>query len=340
MREVAERAGVSPATVSRVLNGSETVREDYRTRVLAAVAELDYRPNRLARNLRRRQAEMIGVVVSDIENPHFSGMVRAVEDAAYRAGFRVLLCNTDETPEKQRAYLEMLADERVLGVVISPSDPGGDEIGELLDLEIPVVAVDRIVDDARADVVVADNVDAARRATQWLIDAGHREIGFVGGRLDVETGDERSEGYRQAMRAAGLRERAANGNFRLEGGREAAAELVAAVPRPTGLVVANNLMTIGALQAVRAAKLRVPDDLALTAIDDPFWAEMLDPPLTTLAQPVRDMAEAAMALLLERIDGRRVTPERRVFPFELKVRASCGTRSMTSKEKPWHESVS
>jgi LacI family transcriptional regulator len=339
MREVAERAGVSPATVSRVLNGLDSVHEDLRLRVLAAVAELDYRPNRLARNLRRRQAEMVGVVVSDIENPHFSEMVRAVEDAAFRAGFRTLLCNTDETAEKQRAYLEMLADERVLGVVISPSDPDGEEIGELLDLGIPVVALDRMVADDRADAVVADNVDAARRATQWLIDAGHREIGFVAGRVDVETGDERLEGYRDAMRAAGLPERVANGRFRLAGGREAAAELLAAVPRPTGMVVANNVMTIGALRAIRAAGLRVPEELALTAIDDPFWAEMLDPPLTTLAQPVRDMAEAAMALLLERIEGRRVAPERRVFPFELRVRASGGT-PMTSEEEPWQRSVS
>jgi DNA-binding LacI/PurR family transcriptional regulator len=327
MREVAKRAGVSPATVSRVLNGLETVNEDLRVRVLAAVAELDYRPNRLARNLRRRQAEMVGVVVSDIENPHFSGMVRAVENAAFKVGLRTLLCNTDETAEKQSAYLKMLADERVLGVVISPSDPAGEEIGELLDLGIPVVAVDRMVDDERADAVVADNVEAARQATAWLIDAGHRDIGFVAGRLDVETGDERLEGYRRAMRAAGLPERAANGQFRLEGGREATAKLLAAASRPTALVVANNLMTIGALQALRAARLRIPADVALTAIDDPFWAEMLDPPLTTLAQPVRDMAEAAMALLLERIEGRRVTPERRVFPFELKVRASGGTRT-------------
>jgi DNA-binding LacI/PurR family transcriptional regulator len=339
MREVAVRAGVSPATVSRVLNGAPTVREDYRTRVLAAVAELDYRPNRLARNLRRRQAEMVGVVVSDIENPHFSEMVRAIEDEAFGAGFRVLLCNTDENAEKQRAYLEMLADERALGVVISPSDPAGEEIGDLLDLGIPVVALDRMADDPRADAVVADNVDAARQATTWLIDAGHEHIGLVAGRVDVETGDERLEGYTQAMRAAGLPELVAGGGFRLEGGHTAAAELLAGTPRPTGLVVANNLMTIGALRALRAAGLRIPDDVALTAIDDPFWAEFTDPSLTTLAQPVREMANAAMTMLLERIEG-RTEPKRLMFPFELKVRASCGRRPATSKEEPWPESGS
>jgi LacI family transcriptional regulator len=340
MREVAIKAGVSPATVSRVLNGSPTVREDYRTRVLAAVAELDYRPNRLARNLRRRQAEMVGVVVSDIENPHFSEMVRAIEDEAFSAGFRVLLCNTDENAEKQRAYLEMLADERALGVVISPSDPAGEEIGDLLDLGIPVVALDRMADDPRADAVVADNVDATRRATEWLIEAGHRDIGFVAGRIDVETGDERLEGYRNAMEAAGLPQQVAGGGFRLEGGHVAAAELLAATPRPTGLVVANNLMTIGALRALREAGLRIPQDVALTAIDDPFWAEFTDPSLTTLAQPVRQMANAAMVMLLERIEGRRDEPRRLTFPFELKVRASCGRAPVTGKEEPWPESAS
>ncbi|MEW6637580.1 MAG: LacI family DNA-binding transcriptional regulator, partial [Actinomycetota bacterium] len=150
MKDVADRAGVSPATVSRVLNGAATVRPEYRERVLAAIEELGYRPNRLASNLRRRKAETIGVVVSDIENPHFTQMVRAVEDAAYRRGYRVLLCNTDEEPEKQRSYLEVLADERVLGVILSPSDPRGAEISRLLDLGIPVVTFDRTVEDPRA----------------------------------------------------------------------------------------------------------------------------------------------------------------------------------------------
>src|SRR5579875_2518708 len=123
IRDVAKKAGVSTATVSRVLNGASTVQAHYRELVLDAVEELGYKPNRVARNLRRQQAEMIGVVVSDIENPHFTEMVRAVEDAAYHLGYRVLLCNTDETAEKQRAYLDVLAAERVLGVVLSPSDP-------------------------------------------------------------------------------------------------------------------------------------------------------------------------------------------------------------------------
>lgn len=327
MREVAERAGVSSATVSRVLNQVPTVQAEIRQRVLAVVAELDYRPNRLARNLRLQRAEMIGIVVSDIENPHFSQMVRVIEDEAFRRGYRVVLCNSDESPEKQRAYLEMLAAERPLGVILSPSDPAGREIGELLDLGIAVVAFDRMVADPRADAVVTDNIDAGRQATRHLLQAGHRRIGFIGGPLGVETADDRRRGYEEAVRDAGLVPLSANAHFRIEGVAEAVAELLGASPAPSALVAANNLMTVGVLKALRARRLRVPDEIALVAIDDPFWSDLVEPPLTTLAQPVRQLAGAAMSLLLERLSGHRRKPKRLVLPFELRVRRSCGTSS-------------
>lgn len=320
---MARRAGVSPATVSRVLNSNGSVRPDNRELVLAAVEELGYRPNRLASNLRRLQAEMIGVVVSDIENPHFAEMVRAVEDAAYLRGHRVLLCNTDEDPAKQRDYLGVLAGERVAGVILSPTDARAPEITELLDQGIAVVAFDRRVSERRADVVVTENVAGVRLGTEHLIACGHSRIGFVGGPRRVATGAERLAGYEQAMTAAGLTPETADGGFREEAGRQAAGELIDR--GVSALLVANNLMTIGALQAVRQRRLTVPDDIALLSVDDPPWAELIDPPLTTLAQPVREMAAAAVELLLERIearDGRR-RRRRRVFELELRHRGSC-----------------
>jgi LacI family transcriptional regulator len=324
MRDVAERAGVSPATVSRVLNGAASVRPEYRERVLRAVEEVGYRPNRLASNLRRQKAEMIGVVISDIENPHFTQMVRAVEDAAYRRGYRVLLCNTDETAQKQKAYLQMLAAERVLGVLISPSDPAGEEISELIDLGIPVIAFDRTVEDPRADAVVVDNAAGVRLATEFLIRAGHERIGFVSGLGGIETSVERQAGYEGAMREAGLEPRSAAGGFRIADGRMATEELLDGGDF-TALIVGNNLMTIGALETLRDRGIRVPEEMALVAVDDPFWAELVEPPLTTLAQPVREMADCSVELLLERIGGRRERPKRVVFDFELRVRGSCGT---------------
>lgn len=320
--DVARHASVSPATVSRVLNGDPRVGQAYRARVQRAVEELDYRPNVLARNLRRQRTATIGVVVPDIENPHFGEMVRAVEDQAFDAGYRVLVCNTDETAEKQRAYLEALIDERVLGVIISPSDPGGEQISRLLDLGIPVVACDREVADPRADAVLADNVKAVRIGTDVLVAEGHERIAFIGGRTDVETGAERLAGYEMAMRAAGLEPLVVDGDFRLERAEVAVAGLLRREPRPTAVIVANNLMTLGALRGIRDAGLRVPADIALVGVDDPPWSALVDPPLTTLAQPVRTMAADAMELLLQRVSGARRHPRRIVHPFELRPRAS------------------
>ena len=315
---VATRARVSPATVSRVLNGDPRVGETYRQRVEQAVRDLDYRPNRVAQSMRKQRSQVIGVVISDIENPHFSEMVRALEDTAYGAGFPVIVCNTDESSEKQRDYLRVLIAERVLGVVIAPSDPEGAEIAELLDDGIPVVAFDREVADPRADAVVADNVAAARMATNLLVEAGHREIAFVGGRPAVETGSERLLGYELAMRAAGLPPRSVDGAFRLETAGAVVRELLTGPSVPTAFVIANNLMTLGALGAMQDAGARA----AVVAFDDPPWAPFISPPLTTLAQPVRRMAEDAMELLLQRVSGERTEPRRIIHRFEPRLRGS------------------
>ncbi len=323
LREVAEKAGVSPATVSRVLNGAPSVGAEYREKVLAAIRELGYRPNRLASNLRRQKVGMIGVVVSDIENPHFTQMVRAVEDAAYRKGYRVLLCNTDESAEKQRSYLEVLAAERVLGVVISPSEPASPEISALLDLGIPVVAFDRALTDPRADAVIVDNEAGTWLGTEHLLRAGHERVGFVGGLETIGTSGERLNGYQRAMREAGLEPRVAPGGSRISEGRTATERLL----RPgdlTAIIVGNNLMTIGALEALRANAIRVPREISIVAVDDPYWADLVQPPLTTLAQPVRRMAYRSVDLLMERIDGNREQPRRVVFDLELRVRGSTG----------------
>jgi LacI family transcriptional regulator len=332
MRDVAQRAQVSAATVSRVLNGSDTVRADARERVQRAIEELGYRPNRLARNLRRQAAEMIGVVVSDIENPHFTEMVRAAEDAAFSRGYRMLLCNTDEQSDKQRAYLEMLAGERVSGVILSPTDPGGEEIRQLLDLGIPVVAFDRHVTDERADSVVSDGRAAARSATEHLIAGGHQRVAFLGGRPGVETAEERRAGYEEAMLAAGLEPREADGEFRIEPAVHATDALLKD-GEVTALVIGNNLMAIGAMRSLVAHERRVPDDVALIALDDPFWAALVQPPLSVLGQPVRQMTDAAMRLLLERIGGSTEPPQHLRFPFELRVRGSCGLEHLTGERK-------
>lgn len=325
MTDVAREAGVSQATVSRVLNRVASVNPEYRARVLTTMRKMGYRPNRLASNLRRRKTKMIGVVVSDIENPHFTRMVRVIQDEVYRTGYRVLLCSTEETAQKQSSYLEVLAAERISGVILSPTTPEDGEISELLDLGIPVVAIDGPVKDPRADTVEVDNTGGVRRATELLVEDGHQRVGFVGGPTDPRTGTARLDGYEAAMRDASLSPCSEDGEIDVKGGAAATECLLRSETPPTALIVSSNLMTIGALRALRTYQVRVPEDLALVAVDDPFWAEFLDPPLTTIAQPVDEMGREASKLLFERIGGRRQEPRRLVFDMALKVRESCGT---------------
>ena len=329
MAEVAEMAGVSIATVSRVLSGRASVAPQLRARVLQAVDELSYRPNKLAHNLRRQNAEMVGVVISDIENPHFAEMIHVAEDEAYRRGYRMLLCNTDESKDKQREYLRVLADERPVGVIIAPCDAEGPEIGQLIDMGIPVLAFDRRVRDERADAVLADNFEAARIAVEHLAGQGVRRIGYVGISTEIETGARRLDGYKAAMLGLGLEPRCVDGGLRLATGYRAAEKLIEDWPEMEAMVVANNMVTLGALRALRAEGRRVPEDVAIVAFDDPFWTELVQPSLTTLAQPVRDMTSTAVRLLIDRIEGRRRDPQTTVFPFTLKIRESSAWKGAT-----------
>jgi DNA-binding LacI/PurR family transcriptional regulator len=301
------------------------VKREHRERVQSAVEELGYRPNRLAQNLRRQQAHMIGVVISDVENPHFGQMVRVVENAAYQLGYRVLLCNTDENDEKQQAYLEVLAAERVLGVILSASDPDGQEISDLLNLKIPIVAFDRPVKDPRADSVLIDNIQAGRVATRHIMAAGHTRIGLLSD-PGVETVRQRLQGFEDEMRLAGLQPRSVPGFSRIEGGALATEQLLRTQGDITALIAGNNLMAIGALRTIRSQALRIPDDIAFLTIDDPFWSEVVQPPLTALAQPVAQMATTLVELLMDRLETKRQEPIHRVFDFEIHVRDSCGTR--------------
>ena len=324
IKDVAHHAGVSPATVSRVLNGTAHVSADVQDRVMLAVEALGYRPNRLARSLRRQQTETIGVVVSDIENPHFTRAVRAIEDAAFKQGYRVVLCNTDETASKQQAYLDVLAAEQVVGVILAPADPDDPTISALLDMHIPIVAFDRSVTDERADAVFADNVQAVRLATEHLLGLGRTHVGFISGRDEIQTGAERLRGYVETMQLQGLESIVGCGEFRLEPARQATRKMIEEHEDLDGLIVGNNLMAIGALQALRDAGRRIPDDVAFVGIDDPPWAELVAPSLTTLGQPTQEMARSAFELLIDRIEKRRTRSRYVVYHFELVVRESCG----------------
>lgn len=324
--DIARLAGVSSATVSRVMTGSRPVSEDLRERVLSAARRFDYQPSEVARNLRRGRTSTVGVLVSDIENPHFATMVRAIEEALYARGTRVLFCNSAEDTAKQSAYLEVMAAERVIGVVIAPTGDGDSAVGRLMDLGTPVIAIDRPLSDPRADSVVTDNAVATARGTQLLVDSGRQRIGWIGGREGVWTASERLAGYRSVLRRAGIEPITAIGDFTVEGGYRATQALLDDRHDLDGLVIANNQMTIGVLQALRSRNIRVPDQIGLVAFDDPPWAGLVDPPLTTIAQPLREMSQVAVERVFVRVGNSSLPPERICLECHLQIRESSQPR--------------
>ena len=306
--EVAKRAGVSPATVSRVFNGSVVSAEKERL-VRAAAEELAFTPNRTARTLRRQSSEIIALVIPDIENPFFTSLARGVEDSARAAGYSVVLCNTDEDTEKEAHYLRIAVLENMAGVIIAAASDRSD-LGPLLARSRAVVAVDRGPHGFDIDAVMVDNRTGGRLATRALVDRGHRRIACITGPADVETAQRRSEGWSDALGGAGLEigeDYLRHADFRVDGGRDAMRALLALDPRPDAVFVANNLMSVGALQALFAAGLD-PTSFGFAAFGDLPFAAMAPKGMTIVQVPARDLGVTAANMLIQRIAGDREPP--------------------------------
>ena len=304
IKDVARRAGLSSATVSRVLAGKPHISDSARQRVLAAVSELEYQPSRVARTLRVQTSRIIGLIVSDVENPFFTSLARAVEDAAYENGYALFLCNSDENSDKERLYVDLMYAERVAGVVLVPTCDVDNPCRKLIDAGIPVVAVDRRIADLALDTVVIDNAAAACEVVSRLIQDGHRRIGCLVGPPATSTGRERRDGYAQAMAEHGLPVEAdliRTGLPKEDAGYRLAQELLDLPQPPTALFTGNNLLTLGALRAFDERGLHVPRDIALGAFDDVPQAFHAGLALIVARQPARDIGWTAAELLLKRM---------------------------------------
>ena len=316
--DVAKKAGVSVATVSRVLNDSPHVSPAVRRKVLRAAKALNYQPNRTAQRLRAKRSHVIGLVISDIQNPFFTSVVRGIEDVAYKHDYSVVLCNSDEDPEKERLYINVMRAEAVGGVILASTTETNPLVADLFDHDIPVVAIDRRIKDKRVDAVLAANAQGAFEAVSHLIALGHRRIGFVGLPLTRTTGKERYDGYARALRAHGLsvsRQLVRIADAKQQGGYQRAIDLMTERPSITALFVANNLMTLGALSAIRERGMKIPDDISVVGFDDMPWATLLEPPLTAVAQPTYELGQRAAELLLERLKQ----PQKPAAQIELKT---------------------
>jgi len=327
IKDVAAAAGVSTATVSRVLSDHPHVRPELRTRVLSAVAELEYRPNLVARSLRAQKTNAIGLILSDIGNPFFAGISRAVEDTAYEHGFSVLLCNTDENPEREALYLDLMRAEQVAGVILSPTQRTMARFAEL-NVAFPVVLVDRSLKNGDADAVLLDNVNAAMELTTHLLEQGYRRIAALLGDTGT-TGRERQRGYEAALREYGLAPVSAlvrHVRPRIETGRAATLELLDSDPACDAILTGNSLLTAGALQAIREQNLTIPRDVALAGFDETIWSSLVEPAITTLAQPTAEIGKTATELLLQRIAAPQRAPRKVILQGTLHVRDSSAAR--------------
>jgi LacI family transcriptional regulator len=300
--QVAARAGVSPATVSRVLNGGRASAEAERL-VRAAAEELAFTPNRTARTLRRQHSEVIALIIPDIENPFFTALARGVEDRARAAGYSVVLCNTDEDPERESTYIDIALAEHMAGVILAPADGDG-EVGRLISRRRPVVAVDRSPHGVQIDAVTVDNRAGGLSAAESLFAAGFRRVACITGPSRVETAQLRMEGWRQAARRHDTddEELLRFANYRVDGGRWAMAELLALPEPPDAAVVANNLMAVGALEALREAGL-APPAFGLAVFGDLPYASLAQAGVSVVPLPARELGETAAGLLLDRIAG-------------------------------------
>ncbi|MGX1546125.1 LacI family DNA-binding transcriptional regulator [Streptomyces adustus] len=334
IKDVAAAAGVSAATVSRVLNDHPSVSTATRTRVLSAVEDLGYRPNAVARSLRTDQTRTLGLVISDVLNPYFTELARSVEGAARALGYSVIIGNADEQPELQDHHMRTLLDRRVDGLLISPTDGCSSLMRDAAQAGTPLVFVDRWIEGMDVPVVRSDGRAAVHDLVAHLHALGHRRLAIIAGPAATTTGRERIEAFREALAAYGLSlpdVYIGQGDFQAASGRRVT-EGFLGLPEPPEVVFAtDNLMALGALDAVRAHGLSVPDDIALVAFDDIPWFVHTDPPITAIAQPTGELGRAAVRALVDRIEGR--TPQSVTLPARLVVRRSCGNPPATQRSQ-------
>jgi LacI family transcriptional regulator len=335
IKDVARLAGVSPMTVSRVINDSERVSPDTRRRVEQTISETGYVPSRLARGLSRQRTGTLAVIVPDVANPFFTLIVRGAEDVARRAGFRVILCDTRADLALEREVIEEMIAHRVEGIVIAPvSDRSKSDLRRLAAFDVPFVLIDRTVPGVDSDAILGDSTGGARQLVEHLISLGHRRIGFIVESDDVSTARDRRQGYEAALEAAGIPldpALIANATVDTRGGFEGMRQLLEVESRPTAVFTVNNLVALGAIEAVREAGLDVPGDVALVCFDDIEYASRLYPFLTVMEQPAETFGTLGAQLLLERIAGRSPEHNRTVvLPGRFVVRKSCGASARES----------
>ncbi|MFC2030938.1 substrate-binding domain-containing protein [Chloroflexota bacterium] len=330
INDVARQAGVSPATVSRVIQGAQNVRPSTREKVERAIRELGYVPSAVAQSLRSKRTRSFALLVPDITNTFWMTVARGVQDIAHEHDYSVLLGNTDENPAKQSRYLSFLLGQQVDGFLIAPYDSDARNLDVLRRRSMPTVILDRRIRGWNVDSVLGDSISGARALVRHLVELGHERIAVISGPTFTSTAEDRVAGYCLAMAEAGFAIDPAlvkRGEYRAETGFALANELLDGAERPTAIFAANNVIAMGAIDAVCNRGLRIPQDMALVSFDDLPETSLIFPFLTVVAQPAYDMGVNAAQMLLSRLESKvRLRPRQVALPLRLTVRHSCGSR--------------
>lgn len=338
MNEIAKLAGVSLGTVSHVLNGKVRVREPLRQRVLDAVKITGYQPSQLARGLRREKTNILAMIIPDILNPFFPGIVRGAEDVAFASGCRLVLCNTDNDHEKEVAHLSALQTYLPSGLIVIPSDSSDLTVQAqpYLDAGAAVVCLDRLPRNWTGDFIAVNNTAGAAGAAEHLITLGHRHIAAITGPLHLTNCQERLNGFKRALKKAHLELPVGylqESTFDRAGGYAKARILLRMVPRPTAILAFNDLMALGALMAIHEANLRCPEEISLIGFDGLDLTETTRPQITSVYQSSYQMGAEAANLVLERLANRNAAPRKIVLKTELRIRDSVAPAPRADKTR-------
>lgn len=325
MKDVADMAGVSTTTVSHIINGSRYVSEPLRNRVLEAIDALDYRPYGLARSLRTKRSRTVGVLIPDNTNPYFAEMTRQLENAFLGHGYSVIICNTEQDPERELLYLELLREQAVDAMVFVSTGHDSDAIGKLGAQESVCVLLDRQIETIGLDQIVSDNERGAYLATRHLLELGHTRVACISGPSGIASTNDRLAGYHRAVREAGVEALVYAGDFRIESGFGAYRQFASRDPIPSGVFASNDLMAFGVMHGAASDGLRVPEDLSVVGFDDIQMATYSVPALTTIRQAKDTLIERAVDRILTRLSAKDTQePIREVLVPELVVRESTG----------------
>ncbi len=328
IKDIAKKAGVSVATVSRALKQPDLVKESTRNTILLAISELEYRPNALARGLRRQKSDSVVVVVPFIHNPFFSGIVQGIENVAHSHGYKVLLGESQNNQERLDSYADMLmtkeADGLILLGALLPRE-ASEELARTGNCNLPLVLACEYFEEYQFPNVRIDNIGAARKATEHLIDLGHKRIAKITGPMDNSLARDRLRGYRDALQSAQIpfdENLVTHSDFAVRSGYEAMKHIFQAAPDVTSVFCANDETALGAIRAIKERGLSLPDDISIVGFDNVWFSEFTDPPLTTISQPQLKIGETAMKMMLDISSGNMELPRQEILQYELIIRGS------------------